>query len=336
MATLLTLVGIPVLAALMCAGLLVLLRPWLETHAMARPVARSLHRQPTPQGGGLGVVVATFVATWSAAALGGPLTADAAWPLALLTASAALLLLFGLFDDIRGLPALPRLLIQALALAPIIAVLAEDQRIIAGLPLWIERLGLLLAGLWFVNLVNFMDGADWMTVAQTVPIAAAVAVLGLIGAVTPPSLILALALLGAMLGFAPFNRPVAKLFLGDAGSLPIGLILAWLLLELALRGQIAAAVLLPLYSLADATITLMRRAVRGEKLWEAHRGHFYQQAIGAGMAVSSVVALVFATNIILAGLAIAAVVAERASVSLSCLLGGAIVVGGLLRHLARR
>ena len=74
----------------------------------------------------------------------------------------------------------------------------------------------------------------------------------------PPALI-ALALFGAMLGFAPFNRPVAKLFLGDGGSLPIGLVLGWLLLQLAGNGHLAAALLLPLYYVADATITLLRR-----------------------------------------------------------------------------
>jgi UDP-N-acetylmuramyl pentapeptide phosphotransferase/UDP-N-acetylglucosamine-1-phosphate transferase len=79
-----------------------------------------------------------------------------------------------------------------------------------------------------------------------------------------------LALCGAMLGFAYFNRPVAKLFLGNVGSLPIGLILDWLLILLAGHGAATAAVLLPLYYLADSSITLVRRALNGEKVWWAH------------------------------------------------------------------
>src|SRR5260370_7281407 len=135
-----------------------------------------------------------------------------------------------------------------------------------------------MALVWFVNLVNFMDGIDWMTVAEFVRLTARVVLRGQLATVPPPSTILALALLGAMLGFAPFNKPVAKLFLGDVGSLPVGLLLGWLLLQLARGGQPAAALLLPLYYLADATVTLIRRATAGEPFWQAHRSHFYQRA----------------------------------------------------------
>ena len=108
---------------------------------------------------------------------------------------------------------------------------------------------------------------------------------------------MALALLGAMIGFAPFNRPVARLFLGDVGSLPIGLLLGWLLLLLAGHGHLAAALLLPLYYLADATITLGQRLHAGERVWEAHRSHFYQRATARGFTVLEVVARVFVVNV---------------------------------------
>ena len=113
-----------------------------------------------------------------------------------------------------------------------------------------------------MNLVNFMDGIDWMMVAEVVPVTGGVALVGALGALPPEALIVALALNGAMLGFAPFNRPVARLFLGDMGSLPIGLLLFWLLLLVAGSGHVAAALLLPLYFVADATVTLARRALR--------------------------------------------------------------------------
>ena len=123
----------------------------------------------------------------------------------------------------------------------------------------IERGLLLIAGLWFVNLVNFMDGLDLMTVAETVPITGALMLLGWLGEFPASPTIIAAALCGAMLGFAPFNRPVAKVFLGDVGSLPIGLLLGWCAAAARLpassgRGT-AVAALLP----ADATITLLRR-----------------------------------------------------------------------------
>ena len=105
--------------------------------------------------------------------------------------------------------------------------------------------------------------------------------------------LVAAALCGALLGFAPFNKPVARLFLGDVGSLPIGLLVGWLLLQLAGTGALAAAILLPLYYLADATITLLRRLARGEKVWEAHRSHFYQQATDNGFSALAVSGHVF-------------------------------------------
>jgi UDP-N-acetylmuramyl pentapeptide phosphotransferase/UDP-N-acetylglucosamine-1-phosphate transferase len=84
---------------------------------------------------------------------------------------------------------------------------------------------LLVGALWFVNLVNFMDGLDWMTVVEVVPITAALSALGLLGILPFQNTIISLALCGATIAFAFFNRPVAKLFLGDVGSLPIGLLL---------------------------------------------------------------------------------------------------------------
>jgi UDP-N-acetylmuramyl pentapeptide phosphotransferase/UDP-N-acetylglucosamine-1-phosphate transferase len=144
------------------------------------------------------------------------------------------------------------------------------------------------AVLWFVNLVNFMDGIDWMTVAEVVPVTAALAMFGLMGALPPDATVVALALCGAIIGFAPFNRPVARLFLGDVGSLPIGLLLGWLLVLLAGHGHLVAALLLPLYYLTDATITLLRRLMRGKPITEAHRSHYYQRALANGFSVFQV------------------------------------------------
>ncbi len=93
---------------------------------------------------------------------------------------------------------------------------------------------------------------------------------------------------------------MARLFLGDVGSQPVGLILFWLLLALAGSGHVAAALLLPLYYVADATITLLRRMARGERIMQAHRSHFYQIATTRGFSVIGVVRRVFAANVVLA------------------------------------
>jgi len=164
---------------------------------------------------------------------------------------------------------------------------------------------------------------------------AGLCLLGAAGALSPVEIVFALALLGAMLGFAPFNRPVAKLFLGDVGSLPIGLLLGWLLVVVAGRGHLAAALLLPLYYLADATITLGRRLVRRDKVWLAHRTHFYQRAIDRGLTVPEVVARVFAANIVLAGLALATVLFPGLPATVTAMALGAGVVALLLVDFVR-
>jgi UDP-N-acetylmuramyl pentapeptide phosphotransferase/UDP-N-acetylglucosamine-1-phosphate transferase len=136
--------------------------------------------------------------------------------------------------------------------------------------------------------------------------------------------------LGAIIGFAPFNRPIARLFLGDVGSLPIGLLLYWLLLQLALRGHLLAALLLPLYYVADTTIVLLRRAINGEPITQAHRSHFYQLAIGRGFSVLQVVSRVFVANLALAALAIMTVARPSLIVDTVALALGSALVAWLL------
>ncbi len=321
-------------AALLSAGLIAVLWPTLRAYAMAKPNARSSHLTPTPQGGGIAVVASTIVVVAAAAVALGPAHFDLK-AYALVAAAAALIAVVGAVDDIRTLGVRPRLLAQGIAVAMMLAALPDDLRIASMLPWSVERILMLAAGLWFVNLANFMDGIDWMTVAEVVPITVCLAILGLIGALPQHATIVALALGGAMLGFAPFNRPVARLFLGDVGSLPVGLLLAWLLVLLAGTGHLSAALLLPFYYGADATITLARRIARHEPFWEAHRGHFYQRAVDSGMSVRAAVTRVFAVNIALAVLAIATVVIPGRAIGWIGLLSGAALVGGLLLSFAR-
>ncbi len=314
------------------AGLIMALRPLLVRYALARPNARSSHVQPTPQGGGIAVVVAALASLWLGAALAG-LAGES--QLAGLTLAAAILALIGVVDDIRGLGPVSRLLVQAVAVGVVIATLPSDFRIVPLLPRALEWVLLLVGGVWFVNLVNFMDGIDWMTVAEAVPITAGVALLGLLGAVPLSAVLVALALLGATIGFAPFNRPVARLFLGDVGSLPIGLMLGWILMMLASRGHLAAALLLPLYYLADATITLARRLARREAVWQAHRTHFYQRATDGGFAVKEIVVRIFVLNIALATLALVSAIEPDLRVDLATLALGGALVAWLLGTFAR-
>jgi UDP-N-acetylmuramyl pentapeptide phosphotransferase/UDP-N-acetylglucosamine-1-phosphate transferase len=326
---------VAILAGLFSGGLIIALMPWLKAYALARPNARSSHREPTPQGGGIAVIVATLLAAWLGLSLAGMTAAGAPGNVVALTIAALALAATGAVDDIRPLPVRLRLALQCAAVGLVLAFIPAEARVIPELPWWVERAGLLLGGVWFVNLTNFMDGIDWMTVAEAVPVAAAIILLGLLGAVPTPPLTVAVALFGAMIGFAPFNKPVARLFLGDVGSLPIGLLLAWLLFQVAANGHLAAAILLPLYYLADTALTLLRRALAREPIWQAHRSHFYQRATDGGFSVHAIVLRVFLVNLALGALAVITVVRPHGSVSAAALGVGAAMVGMLLESFAR-
>jgi len=317
-------------AAALCAGLIVLLFPLLRRYALARPNARSSHLVPTPQGGGIAVIAATMLV---AAALAGMM--DFEVPLTLFGAVLALALV-GFADDVNPIPVLPRLALQAAAVAAVLLAAPAELRIFPAWPIAMERGLLLIAGLWFVNLVNFMDGLDLMTVAETVPITGTLVLLGWLGELPTASTVIAAALCGAMLGYAPFNKPVARVFLGDVGSLPIGLLLGLLLLQLAWQQHLAAALLLPLYYLTDATITLLRRMARREPFWAAHRTHFYQRATDHGYTVPAVVAEVFVLNLVLSGLALATVLIDSPIADGVALGIGAIAVAAVLRRFSTR
>src|SRR5664280_841143 len=320
-------------AAVTSAALNVLLRPLLARYALARPNARSSHREVTPQGGGIAVIGAVFVAL-SCAIILFPNLLNASHTLIVLLAATIGLAIVGATDDIRPLEVMPRILLQGLAIAITIAALPAEIRIVPILPWWFERALLLVGGIWFVNLTNFMDGIDWMTVAEVVPLTAGLTLFGLMGALPRDATVVALALCGAMIGFAPFNRPVARLFLGDVGSLPIGLLLAWLLVLLASGGHLAAALLLPLYYLADATITLLRRLANGEPIQQAHRSHFYQRAMDGNFSVYQIVGRVFVVNIGLIALAATTLLTSSILVDAAALSAGTVLVALLLFRFA--
>ena len=309
------------------------IRPLLLRVALAKPNARSSHRIPTPQGAGIAVIAATLVVAAASIALVG--TGDVKIPVAVFGAT-LFIAACGLrrrrpFDSGAAAAAA-----AGAAVAVVILAAPENLRIVPACPLWLERALLLLAGLWFVNLVNFMDGLDLMTVAEIVPITGAVVLLGWLGEIPASTILVAAALFGAMLGFAPFNRPVAKIFLGDVGSLPIGLLVGWCLLQLAWHQQFAAALLLPLYYLTDATVTLLRRMARGEPFWAAHRSHFYQRATDNGFSVWRVVSEVFVLNIVLAALAIGSVMTSSVDNLGLLLVAGGVATALVMWRFSRR
>ena len=233
-----------------CAGLsallILILRPILMRHLLAHPNARSSHQAPTPQGAGLAVMASVF----AGCAVGILVWAPEGEPtlFGVLLAAAGLTLL-GAIDDAHTLSVWSRLLGQLLAAIVVVGLLPTEFRLFPDLmPAGVEDVLMVIGLMWFVNAVNFLDGLDWMTVAQVVPITLGVVVLQALGAVPPTIGLLALALLGATLGFAMFNKHPASIFLGDAGSLPIGLCLAFMLIVVAETNLAAALLLVALHA----------------------------------------------------------------------------------------
>ncbi len=317
----------------MTMGLIHLLRPMLIRFAMAHPNPRSSHSVPTPQGAGLAVVGATLICSIAAMQLLAVGHSAAAPNIIAFGLAIVGLAAIGFVDDIAPLPLLSRLAVQTVACLGLLLALPVGARALPFVPYPLEALISLVGLVWFVNLTNFMDGIDGMSVAGILPILAGISLLA--GWSDPAAAVdatIALALAGALIGFAPFNRHVAKVFLGDAGSLAIGGIAGWLLLSLSGRAQLIASLILGLYYLSDTTVTLLLRWFRGESLGQAHGEHFYQRGVARGLRVQQVVAHVWALNCALLLLALCAGSTARLWVQLACLAIGAALTAWMLRH----
>jgi UDP-N-acetylmuramyl pentapeptide phosphotransferase/UDP-N-acetylglucosamine-1-phosphate transferase len=319
-----------------CAALsalfIVLIKPLLVRYLTATPNARSSHSVPTPQGAGVAVMLSlligcSIVLVWWHPVVGPSL-------LSVLIGAAGLTIL-GALDDVHALPVSWRFAGQVLAAVVMVLGQPDELRLLPNLlPLILERTLIVLGTVWLVNAVNFLDGLDWMTVAQVVPMTLGIFALQSLDLVPDSVGLLAMALLGATLGFAWFNKHPAQVFLGDAGSLPIGLCLAFLLICVA-EAHIVSALLLALYTLTEATITLFRRIAARERIWSAHRSHFYQRAAIQGVAVPRVTARVLLLSLSLAALAVGAALARSLAADLVLLGVGALLTGLVLRSFAR-
>ncbi len=242
-----------------------------------------MHTRAVPTGAGL-AIVATVLVLWPLY----PGTALEGADIALLAATAGLAAVSWLDDHYRLSPAV-RLAAHAAAVGLLLAVLPPDQRVMPILPLLVERILLALGWLWFINLFNFMDGIDGIAGAEATAVAFGYAAVAAVAGLETPLAELALVLAAASGGYLVWNWHPARVFMGNSGSIPLGFLIGWLMIDLACRGYWAAAIILPLYFAADATITLVKRLRRGEKPWQPHRQHFYQRAVLGGATPPAVV-----------------------------------------------
>lgn len=256
----------------------------VRRYALARsildvPNARSSHTAPTPRGGGVAIVLATL-AGFPALAAAGALPWPALWALA---GAGGFVALVGFLDDHGHIAARWRLLAHFAAAAWALAWLGGAPPVLVfGAHIDLGWLGAALAALylvWLLNLYNFMDGIDGIASVEAIAVGVGGALLyALTG---HPGLAMApLVLAAAAAGFLLWNFPPARIFMGDAGSGFLGIVLGVLSLQAAWQApQLLWSWLILLGAfVVDATLTLLRRLLRGEKVYEAHRSHAYQHA----------------------------------------------------------
>ena len=254
---------------------------WL--HLLDHPNERSLHSQPTPRTGGV-AILAGFVSAipvWQFAV-------DGAGPVVCLVAGALLIAMFSFLDDRRGLPIGVRFLGHALGAGLVV--------IGAGLtlpplfpemsmpwPVWLELTLSMLFLVWMVNLYNFMDGMDGFAGGMASIGFGTFAILGQIAG-NPPFAALSLTIAVAAGGFLLFNFPPARIFMGDTGSATLGLLAGGFMLWGVRDGVYPLWVALLVFSpfIVDASVTLVRRLLRGERVWQAHKSHYYQRLVQSG------------------------------------------------------
>jgi UDP-N-acetylmuramyl pentapeptide phosphotransferase/UDP-N-acetylglucosamine-1-phosphate transferase len=317
----------PVAAFLVAAGVVYLLaHPRWGPRVLDHPNERSLHALPTPRTGGIGIVAGLLAGALVAATAGAgdaglasgvlvPVSGGAGIGVlapVLLCAGAVAAVSF--VDDLRPISPLPRLAVQVgaalgLVVAGVYPGTVEVPGAVWAWPAWLAVGVSVLATVWMTNLYNFMDGMDGFAGGMTVAGFAALAVLGLIGGRADYALASAV-VAAAAAGFLLFNFPPARIFMGDVGSSTLGFLAAAFALWGSREGLfplwMAALVFSPF--VVDATVTLLRRTLAGERVWQAHRTHYYQRLVRLGWTHRKAVLGEYA---LMAGCALSAAVAVR-------------------------
>jgi len=266
------------------------------------PNERSSHLIAVPKGAGIVLLFVVAVGWCGQAWLAnsGPILSQ----IALISCIAVAIGVLSWTDDLKGLSPILRLMAHLVAASLAVTFAPFQGLVFQGiLSPPIDSVLTVIIWVWFINLFNFMDGIDGISGVQSTTICLGAIIVGYLVPDLDEYAPYAAVLLGASVGFLIWNWPPAKVFLGDVGSAPLGFLLGWILLSLAAGGQWAGALVLPGYYLADATITLVRRAVRGEKVWQAHRDHFYQRAVSAGSGHGEVSCVVMICGLLLVGIA---------------------------------
>ncbi|MCP5420898.1 MAG: glycosyltransferase family 4 protein [Gammaproteobacteria bacterium] len=255
-------------------------RPESWLHILDHPNARSLHSTPIPRSGGVALLGGVAAGL---AILASQLTLAPLQGLLLGTMPIALV---SFWDDYRGVSAGWRFLIHGAGAVILIMSGYGPDRLGAlswTLPASLTDLVLAVAIVWMINLYNFMDGLDGLAAGMAIFGFSCLAMLGS-GSGNGAFVGMSLIIVAASAGFLVFNRPPARIFLGDIGSTVLGFWAAAFCLWGNRQGLFSLWMALLLFSpfVLDATLTLLRRLRQGEKIWQAHKTHYYQRLVVRG------------------------------------------------------
>lgn len=242
------------------------------------PNGRSSHTIPTPRGGGVAIIITFFLGGLPllfAGAVSEPMFYGAC-------VCGGMIALVGIVDDYKSLSPALRFMVHTIAAIAVCYVVpvpplipfAVDRPDLA----WLAYILMVLGLVWFVNLFNFMDGIDGIAGGQVVTVGAGAAFILWLNRGDSGDIQWLLVLVLAGLGFLCWNRPPAKIFMGDGGSGFLGFMFGYLALFTAAEGRINhwSWLILQGVFLVDASVTLLRRIWRGERFYQAHRSHAYQ------------------------------------------------------------
>ncbi len=263
-----------------------------------KPNNRSNHKSPIALGGGIIIIPLIIIISSLLGFIWQPY----------FLISIFILLTVSILDDILNVKPLPRLFFHFFSVSlfvfyyiyPQLNLIIKENLIL----LFASLFFLVLALTWYINAFNFMDGVDGITSIEIISICSSLLILNYLLGKELNTLLFTTLLV--MIVFCYFNWTPARIFLGDSGSIPLGLLSISFLTEIALEGYWVVSLILPLYYLLDTSLTLLKRIIKKKKFWKAHSEHFYQQALRNGLSHSNISKRILMINFGLFSLALLA------------------------------
>ncbi len=300
------------------------------------PSNRSNHNEPKPKGAGLILIPLVIFATLLVFFLEN--TLNNMW--FLIFGFTLILTLISLLDDLKNISSKLRLFFQMFCVISSLFLLKDEINLLVEnkffdfIPIgfsffkpFIISCFLTLAWVWIINLFNFMDGMDGITSIQIISLSIFVNILGIANIIETNFLYFSLVLFAIFMAFLSVNKPPAKIFLGDVGSIPIGFLVGFIIIyNVICTGLVIPFLIIIMYYLLDSSITLLNRLIKKQNIFQAHSSHFYQKILRKGFSHSYVLKKIAILNFLLLLLSITSITFPFISFLLAILLTSSLLL----------